>query len=290
MDEKPITLQKVLLIYNRNKENALAAAHRAQSILNDAGIQTRACTNQEETALLQEYAMESDAIVALGGDGTILGVVRQLADFPRPLFGINLGGFGFLTSCARHELDEALYCLVEKRWQIYNRHLLDIRVFRQTEEGFREVFYSQALNEGLLTRSQPGRLMELWLGEKRESSLSYRADGLIVATATGSTGHSLSAGGPILEPNLAALVVTPVSPHSLFNRPLVYSGEKELHVWFHDGAEELILIIDGQVRTNLHASDRIDFRRSKKTFPTISMPGRSFSEVLRYKFNLRGTP
>lgn len=294
MDENRIDLQKVLLIYNRNKTNSLNMTREAQSILEKAGILTHTCSyplqNPEEEKRLRDSAAECNAIVVLGGDGTILGVVRQLADTPRPLLGINLGGFGFLTSCAQHELDDALRCLIERQWQIHNRFLLETRVFRPMLAGNEEVFHSLALNEALLTRSQPGRLMELWLGENRESALSYRADGLIIATATGSTGHSLSAGGPILEPNLAALVITPVSPHSLFNRPLVFGGEKEMHVWFHDGTEELILILDGQVRTDLHASDLITFRRSKKTFPTISMPGRSFSEVLRYKFNLRGTP
>lgn len=294
MNESNVALQSVLIVYNPHKTNALTVARQSESILRQAGIQIRIHPYEpretEEQNRLLESAKGCDAIVVLGGDGTILGVVRQLAASPKPLLGINLGGFGFLTSCAIHELNAALQCLIERRWQIQNRYLLETSVVRPLGGEKEEIFRSLALNEALLTRSHPGRLMEIWLGEDRESALAYRADGLIMSTATGSTGHSLSAGGPILEPNLAALVITPVSPHSLFNRPLVFGGEKELHVWFDTGAEELILILDGQVRTDLHADDRVTIRRSRITFPTISLPGRTFSEVLRYKFNLRGTP
>ncbi|MBN2329583.1 MAG: NAD(+)/NADH kinase [Candidatus Omnitrophica bacterium] len=288
----PIKLSNVLIIYNSEKEHALESATQAKDFLTHAGIQAEICPHHKnsDTTHIKKCAIGCDAIVVLGGDGTILGIVRELADSPRPLLGINMGGFGFLTSCASHELNIALRCLIEQRWQIQNRYFLRTSITRTSTSQPVEVFNSLALNEALLTRSQPGRLMELWLGENRESALAYRADGLIMSTATGSTGHSLSAGGPILDPNLAALVITPVSPHSLFNRPLVFGGEKTLHVWFNDSAEELLLILDGQVRTQLHASDWVTIRLSQRTFPTISMPGRTFSEVLRYKFNLRGTP
>ncbi len=294
MNEMPFPLNQVFIVYNPDKIQAYEYTKQVESKLQQAGIQTYLCSHLPLTPQDQyqfiDYGKKCDAVVVLGGDGTILGVVRQLAQFPKPLLGINLGGFGFLTSCTTNELDQAIQYLIEKKWQVQNRHLLEVRVVRNHEETHEIIFESLALNEALVTRSQPGRLMEIWLGETRESALSYRADGLILSTATGSTGHSLSAGGPILEPNLAALIITPVSPHSLFNRPLVFGGEREMHIWFNTDAEELLLILDGQIRTPLHALDEVTIRRSSQVFPTISMPGRSFSEVLRYKFNLRGTP
>ncbi|MGC9326712.1 MAG: NAD(+)/NADH kinase, partial [Candidatus Hinthialibacter sp.] len=247
----PIKLSRILIIFNPEKNQAFESATLAKNFLTRAGIHVEIHPHQKnsDAAHIKECAKDCDAIVVLGGDGTILGVVRELADMPRPLLGINMGGFGFLTSCSSHELNEALQCMIEQRWQIQNRYFLRTSIIRNSTSPSEEIFNSLALNEALLTRSQPGRLMELWLGENRESALAYRADGLIMSTATGSTGHSLSAGGPILDPNLAALVITPVSPHSLFNRPLVFGGEKKFHVWFNDSAEELLLILDGQVRT-----------------------------------------
>jgi NAD+ kinase len=165
--------------------------------------------------------------------------------------------------------------------------LLEAKVMRKTSSGLDTVYRSVAMNEALITLSHPGRLLEMWLGENHDAALVYKADGLIVSTATGSTGHSLSAGGPILEPHLAALIITPISPHSLFNRPLVFGGEKELHIWFPpDINHEMVLILDGQIQTVVHATDEIRIQRSKHTISTIMLPNRTFSQVLRNKFNL----
>ena len=294
MDRNVPPLTNILIIYNPDKTDALESANLSARILNKANIATKIHAYQHDQSTvsntLNEMAQLCQAVVVLGGDGTILGVVRQLAQSPRPLLGINLGGFGFLTSCAQTELESALQYLIKSQWQIQNRYMLEARIIHTSASGDKEIFKSLALNEALITRSEPGRLMELCVGENRDSALAYKADGLILSTPTGSTGHSLSAGGPILEPHLAALIVTPISPHSLFNRPLVFGGEKELNIWFDDESHKLVMIIDGQIHADLQPTDKVTIRRSKQTFPTISIPDRTFSQVLRYKFNLRGTP
>ena len=157
---------------------------------------------------------------------------------------------------------------------------------RVLSEDSKEIFQCLALNEALVTRARPGRLLELSLALGTNPVLTYRADGLIVATPTGSTGHSLSAGGPILEPQLPALIVTPVCPHSLFNRPLVFSGETDITLRFSDPMSELMLTLDGQVEFRFSPSDVLYLRRSRTTVSTIAFRDRSFAEILRYKFNL----
>lgn len=282
-----------LIVYNPIKEGAEEVARQSEEILRQEGLtawrfayRPFVDTFKESNHRLQVEAQRAEVILVLGGDGTILGVARQTAETPRPLLGVNLGAFGFLTSSTLTELESTLQCLVTGDYRVVNRYLLEARVYGDAIEGEREVFHSYALNEALITLAHPGRLLRIWVGDTPRNALAYRADGLIVATPTGSTGHSLSAGGPILEPDIPALIITPVSPHSLFNRPLVISGEKDISLWFEDNKVELLLILDGQIQAEVTASNHIRIRRSKCAIPTLSLPDRTFTQVLRYKFNL----
>jgi NAD+ kinase len=288
-------MNSILILYNPSKMNAYEYAQRAMKRLEKAGARVAVLTShefvqpeQEETHARLQHQQPFDVILVFGGDGTILGVARTIAPNPIPLMGINLGGFGFLTSSGSHELEEALDCLLSNRYNMVKRYMLEARVVRRTKEGEKGtiLFQSLALNEALVTLSRPGRVLDILVGEEHQPTLAYRADGLIVSTPTGSTGHSLSAGGPILEPHLAALVITPVSPHSLFNRPLVIDGEKKLFIAFRETAHEVVLILDGQIEFTLRSTDHIHIRRSSVQIPLISMPDRTFAEILNLKFNL----
>lgn len=278
--------KRCLIVFNPEKEGAQAAADKANDCLRQGGVKSSLFEYSRHHApplpAFSEAAQDVDIIIVLGGDGTILGVSRLLAPQSKPILGINLGGFGFLTSCGGHELESALGCLINGDYRSVHRFFLEARV----ERGGQTAFESFALNEALIALKQPGRLLELSVGENHDPELTYRADGLIVSTPTGSTGHSLSAGGPILEPNLAALVVTPVSPHSLFNRPLVIEGERELAIRLMNEDRELLLILDGQIHQELKGEDIIHIKRSSRSIATITLPERSFSQVLRLKFNL----
>lgn len=290
-------MKSVLILYNKSKEKAKSFADTTQHKLKVLSVEADIQSSEEfsgppvaTTELDEHAAVGKDAIIVLGGDGTLLGVARRIAKHPIPLLGINLGGFGFLTSCASQELERALQCLVSSEYDLVHRFLMTARVMRPDDKGeMEQIFTSMALNEALITLSHPGRLLELWLGDDPQSALAYRGDGLIISTPTGSTGHSLSAGGPIVEPHLPALVITPLSPHSLFNRPLVVDGGKEIRVWFEKSPSEVLLILDGQIQHALQQNDEILIQRSRYQIPMITMPNRSFAQILHFKFNLGST-
>lgn len=288
MNKKSVT--NVAIVFHPGKEGAREASLEAERILYEAGIASsrheyqpypEPCATQAD--LLRKVASVTDALIVLGGDGTLLGVARCMADSDIPIMGINLGSFGFLTSSTRDELANAVECLIHGNIRTVNRYMLEVRILNQENEC---IFHASALNEALTTLATPGRLLRIFVSVDTGTSLVYSADGLIVATPTGSTGHSLSAGGPILEPHLPALIITPVSPHSLFNRPLVVDGERELTLSFQPGTEALQLILDGQVCSSLQATDTVILKRSSKTIPMLSLPDRNFIQVLRLKFNL----
>ncbi|MGI6455194.1 MAG: NAD(+)/NADH kinase [bacterium] len=286
-------MKSILILYNQSKMNAYEYAQNAYRLISKAKIQPQVMTSQEfverdQEKISAEYLKQFEAIVVLGGDGTILGVARKIAHYPRPMMGINLGKFGFLTSSGSHELEEAITSLISNQYNVSMRYMLEARVARKVEgqERAEVVFKALALNEALFTLSRPGRVVEILVGEEHHPILAYRADGLIISTSTGSTGHSLSAGGPIVEPHLPALVITPVSPHSLFNRPLVVDGEKKLYIAFRENPHELVLILDGQVEFPLYSTDHVHIRRSPHQIPMISMPERTFAQILNLKFNL----
>ncbi|MFH1737386.1 MAG: NAD(+)/NADH kinase [bacterium] len=285
-------ISRVGIIRHSAKSLVIDSCQKIRRLLEQAGIQvsvleTRHRSGEKRVSDERRRIYEQcDAFVILGGDGTILGVARETAGQGIPILGINLGHFGFLSECTVDELEEAIACLIRGDYQVVKRYMLNARVLSRTSE---EVFECLALNEALITRARPGRLLRLSLGWGTNPVLTYRADGLILATPTGSTGHSLSAGGPILEPHLPALVVTPVCPHSLFNRPLVFSGETDIAVRCDDPSDELMLTLDGQVEFRFSSTYTVHLRRSSKTVSTVRFRERSFAEILRYKFNLGET-
>ncbi|MDX9754186.1 MAG: NAD(+)/NADH kinase, partial [bacterium] len=209
------SIRHLSLFYNSQKPNAEEGAHQAAEMVRRYHVTCQIIRLGEETPdsiqELQTHIQQSDMVLVFGGDGTILGVARAMAAFPRPILGVNLGRFGFLTSCTMDELEVALDCVMGGNFRLVDRCLLEARGIRPDREGtMQPLFHHYALNEALFTSSYPGRLLDIWLGEEDEPALTYRGDGLIIATPTGSTGHSLSAGGPILEPSLAALIITPL--------------------------------------------------------------------------------
>ena len=290
-------IQSVLILYNPDKTGIESALEHVQTLLSQRNIRYQTARHNPpltETAPpgddFSSLCRDADMLVVLGGDGTLLGVARRIVKNPVPLLGINLGNFGFLTTSTIDEAACALDHLILGDYVVIHRYLLESWVMRQSPQGEFECFRALALNEALITLSHPGRLLSLWLEENGEPALAYRCDGLIVSTPTGSSAHSLSAGGPIMEPQIAALIVTPVSPHSLFNRPLVIDGERELCIRFKEEASEKVLIMDGQIHITLESADKLYIRRSPFTIPTISLPDHSFIKVLRHRFNLGATP
>jgi NAD+ kinase len=242
----------------------------------------RSCGVREEAMPRERIAEVADLLIVLGGDGTLLAAARVLAERDVPILGVNLGGLGFLTSVPR----DAMYPLLEQvlagQYHTSERMMLEARVLRATEAP--QVIARQlALNDAVINQAALARLMDFNVSVGGAFVGRYRADGLVVATPTGSTAYSLAAGGPILQPGLAAFVITPICPHMLTNRPLVIPDSSQVDIDFVADGSPVHLTLDGQVGIKLGPGDRISISKSPRTVRLIIPPGQSYFDVLRSK-------
>ncbi len=218
-------------------------------------------------------------MVVLGGDGTLLSVARTAGPHEVPVLGVNLGGLGFLTEIPLDELYPVLGAVLAGEVRPTRRVMLTCRV----ERGGRTVADYVALNDAVINKGAMARIIDLEMSINGEYVTTYRADGLIVSTPTGSTAYCLSAGGPILYPTLGALVLTPICPHTLTNRPLVVPDDVGIEIVQGSASEEVSLTMDGQIGFLLQHRDVILIRRSPKMLPLFTSPKRNYFEVLRTK-------
>ncbi|HUK31963.1 MAG TPA: NAD(+)/NADH kinase, partial [Candidatus Acidoferrum sp.] len=201
----------------------------------------------------EELASAVDLLIVLGGDGTLLSAARSLGDHSVPILPVNLGGLGFLTSVTLAELYPILEEVLAGRSRMSERTLLDTKVLRDGK-----VFaHHRALNDVVLNKGAVARIFDLDLHVDSNFVCSYKADGLILSTPTGSTAYSLAAGGPIVYPTVAAFIATPICPHTLTNRPLVIPDTSQIEISFRAGDEPVYLTLDGQVGVELHHADKI---------------------------------
>ena len=222
---------------------------------------------------------EADVVVVLGGDGTILSVARLMGARQVPILGVNLGGLGFLTEVTLPELFPALEAVLRDECAVSHRRMLAAEVRRAGER----VGEYEALNDIVITKTAPSRIVELETFVNGEYVATYRADGLIVATPTGSTAYCLSAGGPILYPTLPALVVIPICPHTLTNRPLVLPDGARVEVVQRSVGEDVHLTVDGQVDVQLQHRDTVVVGRSAHSVTLVKSPKLNYFELLRTK-------
>lgn len=221
---------------------------------------------------------ELDCLITLGGDGTLLRGARRAGPRGIPVMGCNLGRLGFLTSAPEGELENAVERLVEGDYRVEERLAMDVSV--KGEDG-PPPFY--ALNDAVVHKSGFARLITLRVWVDDEEVGQYSADGIVISTATGSTAYSLSAGGPVLVPDLDALVATPISPHTLAVRPLVVSADAHIEVEVRPRREDTILTVDGQAGVDLNTGDRVRVVRSPHPVRLVQLPGQTFFSVLRRK-------
>jgi len=240
-------------------------------------------TNQAHDESI-ELPEEIDLLVVLGGDGTMLGAARLMGNRQVPVLGVNFGWLGYLTEFTLGELFLALDKLSEGELSIDRRMLLDIIL---TREG-KVVATHRALNDAVINHAAPVRMIELECYIDDMFVNRFRADGMIIATPTGSTAYSLSAGGPIVHPGMSAIMITPICPHMLSNRPVVVRGESVVELVFKRAIDGLMLTIDGQQGMNLMPHDRVTAKRSKVTFDLIRPTNRNYFEVLRTKLKWGG--
>jgi NAD+ kinase len=218
-------------------------------------------------------------LVVLGGDGTLLGVARNMSPLPVPVLGVNLGKLGFLTETALGDLEAVLNDVLDGNFEVEERMMLQVQVLR----GRKTIASSTLLNDVVINKSALARILELDVRIDGQFVAIYHADGLIVATPTGSTAYSLSAGGPIVLPGLKAFCITPICPHALTNRPLVVPDSVSIQVTLESQSPDVYCTMDGQIGLPLKAGDRLKVRRSATSLPLILPQPRNYFDVLRKK-------
>ncbi|MGH7830937.1 MAG: NAD(+)/NADH kinase [Candidatus Binatia bacterium] len=226
----------------------------------------------------EEMARKADLIVVLGGDGTLLSVAH-LVEPDVPILGVNLGGLGFITEVAADELESVLADTLAGHFSVERRMTLELRVSgkRGKQKRFR------VLNDGVIAKGARARIIDLETYVGKEYLCTYRADGLIISTPTGSTAYSLAAGGPILYPSLGAIVLAPICPHTLTNRPIVVSNKSTIRVTLRSAGDTVILSPDGQQGVLLNNGDVVEVRDYGVPVSLVKAPSRGYFEVLRTK-------
>jgi len=223
--------------------------------------------------------------VVAGGDGSILRVVGQLGENIKPIFGINVGSLGFLTCASSSTYREAVECIAKDRINFSQRALLEARVTLGDKRTRKMI----ALNDAVLSRGELSRLVLLRTRVNGEPLTEFNADGLIVATPTGSTAYSLSAGGPILDPESGVFVITPICPHVLTNRSIIVAQGSIIEIEASDPDYPVFLTLDGRKPIHVERGSMVTIRKAKKTLPLASLPEASFFSVVRQKLKWSGS-
>jgi len=265
--------------------NSLAAefARFSMSILLEK--ETAAVSGQRSEMTIAQLGGKADLLVVVGGDGTILNVTGQLGESSPPIFGINVGSLGFLTCASSPAFREAVECIAKGKMTFSNRALLEV-VLRDSTEKHKPMI---ALNDAVFSRGELSRLIRLRTRVNGEALTEFNADGLIIATPTGSTAYSLSAGGPILEPESGVFVITPICPHVLTNRSIIISEKSVIEVEASEPDYPIYLTVDGREPLRIAKDATVQIRKAKKTMQLAAMPDMSFFSVVRQKLKWSGS-
>ena len=227
----------------------------------------------------KQLAAKADLIISLGGDGTLLNIALLVERPDVLILGVNLGGLGFITEVAVDELESVLAKTLEGDYEVEKRMTLEVRV--NTKNGKLRKF--RVLNDAVIAKGARSRIIDLETYVGDDYLCTYRADGLIISTPTGSTAYSLAAGGPILEPALGAIILSPICPHTLTNRPIVVPNKSTIQVTLRSFGDTVILIPDGQPGVRLNNGDQVEARDFGLPVSLIKLPSRSYYEILRNK-------
>jgi NAD+ kinase len=227
----------------------------------------------------KELAAKADLIISLGGDGTLLNIAPLVERPEVPILGVNMGSLGFITEVAVDELEAILTKTLDGEYEVERRMTLEIRVIGKK----RRTRKFRVLNDAVITKGARSRIIDLETYVGDDYLCTYRADGLIISTPTGSTAYSLAAAGPILEPTLGAIVLAPICPHTLTNRPIVVPSNAAIRVTLRSFGDTVILIPDGQPGVRLNNGDQVEARDYGMPVSLIKIPSRSYYEILREK-------
>jgi len=286
-------LSRIGIIPNLSKDSDLQLTksltswliENKQEVLLNSGIALR--IGRPDIGLKNEdIYTNSDFIIVLGGDGTLLNIARQSAYYNVPLFGINLGHLGFLTEVEAEEMFPALEKLVAGDYEIEKRMMLEATV--ETDNIQMEKMI--ALNDIGITKGPFSRIIRMGIYINDDYVDLYSADGVVISSPTGSTAYSLSAGGPIVSPDVKVMIITPICPHILHSRPIVVSHEDVVKVEVCQNNNEVMLTVDGQQGYKLKAGDIVTVRQAQCYTSLVKLKDRSFYQVLRKKISERWNP
>ena len=247
--------------------------------------ETAAVAGKRSDLGIAEIAAKAELIVVAGGDGTILSVADRMGDANTPIFGINVGSLGFLTCAGSHAFREAVKCIADGKITFSNRTLLEV-LLRDPKEKSQPMV---ALNDAVFSRGELSRLIRLQTRVNGEALTEFNADGLIIATPTGSTAYSLSAGGPIMEPESGVFVITPICPHVLTNRSIIVSEDSLIEVEASEPDYPVFLTVDGRDPIRIAKGEVVEIRKANKKLRLAAMPGVSFFSVVRQKLKWSGS-
>ena len=238
--------------------------------------QTGCAVEEVET---EKLSANVDLVLVLGGDGTMIATARMMGDNEVPVLGVNFGGLGYLAEFRIEELYTALESILVGNYRLDKRVMLAVELMR----GHEHVTKNRVLNDVVINKSAVARIIRIEAYLNQQFVNSFRADGLIVSTPTGSTAYNLSAGGPVIFPSMNAVVITPICPFTLSNRPIVVPDDAFIELCLKTDKEEVALSLDGQVGIPLQVEDRVVIRKSQTTFNIVQPTNRNYFDVLRDK-------
>jgi NAD+ kinase len=282
---------KIAVLPNLSKKDAQFHTERLIHKLTDCKAEVVMGCDMQELFSKQPVSFEPsftkmindcDAVIAVGGDGTIIHAAKHAAVAHKPLLGVNLGRLGFVAGLEPDEFDKLQY-LVNGNYRLEERMLLQVEV--GTGEN-RRTYY--ALNDAVISRGSLSRIIDLRVCLNDNRICDYRADGLIFATPTGSTAYSLAAGGPVMDPSLDCILLTPICPHSVFSRTVAFSSKSRLSVQAScRGGSEIILTVDGEPPLELNSGDIVEIRASNLKVNLIKLKQQDFYDILSEKLTER---
>jgi NAD+ kinase len=284
-------IKRIGVVVKPHQPDALETLCRLTEWLDERGIQVVGTAGIEHERVTQEtgcsvavvkdeeLAPAVDLILVLGGDGTMIATARMIGDTGVPVIGVNYGGLGYLAEFPIEELFSALDAILAGQYKVQRRLMLSVELWR----GEELITRNRVLNDVVVNKSALARIIEIEAYLNEQFVNLFRADGLIVATPTGSTAYNLSAGGPVIYPSMNVVVITPICPFTLSNRPIVVPDEFLIDVRLMTDNEEVALTLDGQVGFPLKVRDRVVIRKSNNTFNLVQPPNRNYFDVLRNK-------
>ena len=275
---RPARIERVMIVCKRQQPQALPTVRQIVRLIEKRDIEVFLDPETSRALKRRPRGIRTppDLYVVLGGDGTLLSVARSIAAHPRPILGVNLGGLGFLAEIGPEEAREVLDEVLSGHFELEQRMALEVALMRSR----RTIVRQRVLNDVVINKSAVARIIGMDLKLDGHFVTVYRADGLIVATPTGSTAYSLSAGGPVIQPDMEAVVIAPICPHTLTMRPLVVPAQTKVEIALRTGGSEVYLTLDGQVGYPLRAHDRVQVKRSRDPVLMVRTGRRNHYDVL----------